>query len=78
MSSISAKRCADQGTVVRSGPRWPSHFFGQRLQKSKKVGTSNWASPRLHERQIHYAANDAHVAIRLYRAWKTATEQAAP
>lgn len=55
-----------------------AHFFGQRLQKSKKVGTSNWASPRLNERQIHYAANDAHVAIRLYRAWKTATEQAAP
>jgi RNA polymerase sigma factor for flagellar operon FliA len=50
-----------------------AHFFGQRLQKSKKIGTSNWASPRLNERQILYAANDAHVAIRLYRAWKIAT-----
>lgn len=46
-----------------------AHFFGQRLQKSKKTGTSNWASPRLSERQLLYAANDAHVALRVYRAW---------
>ncbi|NJD24705.1 MAG: 3'-5' exonuclease domain-containing protein 2 [Betaproteobacteria bacterium] len=47
-----------------------AHFFGQKLQKSKKTGTSNWASPRLNERQILYAANDAHVALQLYRAWR--------
>jgi ribonuclease D len=46
-----------------------AHFFGQKLQKSKKTGTSNWASPRQTERQLLYAANDAHVALRLYRAW---------
>ena len=46
-----------------------AHFFGQRLQKSMKTGTSNWANPRLSERQLLYAANDAHVALRLYRAW---------
>lgn len=46
-----------------------AHFFGQKLQKSKKTGTSNWANPQLSERQILYAANDAHVALRLYRAW---------
>lgn len=46
-----------------------AHFFGQRLQKSKKVGTSNWANRRLNERQLLYAANDAHVALRIYRAW---------
>lgn len=46
-----------------------AHFFGQKLQKSKKTGTSNWASPRLSEGQRLYAANDAHVALRLYRAW---------
>ena len=46
-----------------------AHFFGQKLQKSKKTGTSNWATPRLTERQMLYAANDAHVALRLYRAW---------
>lgn len=46
-----------------------AHFFGQKLQKSKKTGTSNWATPRLSERQMLYAANDAHVALRLYRAW---------
>jgi RNA polymerase sigma factor for flagellar operon FliA len=46
-----------------------AHFFGQKLQKSKKTGTSNWASSRLDERQMRYAANDAHVALVLYRAW---------
>jgi len=46
-----------------------AHFFGQKLQKSKKTGTSNWASRVLNERQVLYAANDAHVALRLYRAW---------
>lgn len=46
-----------------------AHYFGQKLQKSKKVGTSNWASPRLNERQMLYAANDAHVALQIYHAW---------
>lgn len=46
-----------------------AHFFGQALQKSKKVGTSNWASPHLNERQLLYAANDAHVALKIYREW---------
>ena len=46
-----------------------AHFFGLALQKSKKTGTSNWASRMLTERQMLYAANDAHVALRLYRAW---------
>ena len=49
-----------------------AHFFGQTLHKSKKTGTSNWASPRLSERQMRYAANDAHVALTLYRAWLAA------
>ena len=46
-----------------------AHFFGQRLVKSKKLGTSNWAAARLSEQQLRYAANDAHVALRLYCAW---------
>lgn len=46
-----------------------AHFFGQRLVKSKKIGTSNWAAAALSERQLCYAANDAHVALMLYRAW---------
>lgn len=54
-----------------------AHFFGQRLQKSKKTGTSNWATPRLSERQILYAANDAHVAIRIFREWSKAQTKAA-
>lgn len=53
-----------------------AHFFGQKFQKSKKVGTSNWASARLNERQLLYAANDAHVALRLYRAWQQAEGRA--
>ncbi len=51
-----------------------AHFFGQRLQKSKKIGTSNWSNPRLTERQLLYAANDAHVALRVYRAWTQTIE----
>ena len=47
-----------------------AHFLGRKLQKSKKTGTSNWASAQLSERQLLYAANDAHVALRLYRAWR--------
>jgi hypothetical protein len=45
-----------------------ARYFGQRMQKSRKVTTSNWANPRLSERQILYAANDAQVALRVYRA----------
>lgn len=44
-------------------------FFGQKLQKSKKISTTNWASARLTEKQILYAADDAHVALRIYRRW---------
>ncbi|MGS0742293.1 3'-5' exonuclease [Glaciimonas sp. GG7] len=47
-----------------------AHFFGQRLQKSKKTSTSNWANSPLTERQILYAANDAQVALRIYRFWR--------
>lgn len=55
-----------------------AHYFGQKFQKSKKVGTSNWASSRLSERQLLYAANDAHVALQLYRAWLRDPERLAP
>lgn len=44
-------------------------FFGQALQKSKKISTTNWALPRLNEKQILYAADDAQVALRVYRHW---------
>ncbi len=43
-------------------------YFGRRLQKSKRTTTSNWANRQLTERQILYAANDAQVALRVYRA----------
>lgn len=44
-------------------------FFGQKLQKSKKISTTNWASARLNEKQILYAADDAQVALRIFRHW---------
>lgn len=46
-----------------------AHYFGAKLIKSKRVGTSNWASQPLDERQMLYAANDAHVALKIYHAW---------
>jgi len=55
-----------------------AHFFAQRLQKSKKIGTSNWSNPHLTERQLLYAANDAHVALLVYRAWVNTAEGRAP
>jgi RNA polymerase sigma factor for flagellar operon FliA len=48
-------------------------LLGQQLQKSKKVTTTNWASRVLSERQILYAANDAHAALAVYRAWLART-----
>ena len=44
-----------------------AHYFGRRLQKSKKASTSNWANPQLTERQMIYAADDAQVALRVFR-----------
>lgn len=44
-------------------------YFGQALQKSKKISTTNWAAPRLSEKQMLYAADDAQVALRIYRHW---------
>jgi ribonuclease D len=42
--------------------------LGQRLQKSRSVTTSNWASPTLKPNQLLYAANDAYAALRVFRA----------
>lgn len=47
-----------------------ARFFGQRLQKSKRTSTTNWASRHLTERQILYAADDAQVALKIYRVWR--------
>lgn len=42
--------------------------LGQRLPKSKRATTSNWASPNLTSQQLQYAANDAHASLMIYRA----------
>jgi RNA polymerase sigma factor for flagellar operon FliA len=74
---IEVKHVIDLGEVLR-GPGHKgtvgakvavAHYFAQRLQKSKKIGTSNWANTHLNERQLLYAANDAHVALKIFRAW---------
>ncbi|MES2050295.1 MAG: 3'-5' exonuclease [Pseudomonadota bacterium] len=44
-------------------------YFGMKLQKSKKTSTSNWAVAKLSERQMQYAADDAQVALLVYREW---------
>ncbi|MCU6432499.1 3'-5' exonuclease domain-containing protein 2 [Undibacterium sp. Jales W-56] len=46
-----------------------ARFLGMALQKSKKTSTSNWSLAPLSERQIRYAADDAHVALLTYRRW---------
>ncbi len=43
-------------------------LFNRRLSKSKSVTMSNWASARLTDSQLIYAANDAYAAIRVYHA----------
>jgi ribonuclease D len=44
-------------------------YFGMKLQKSKKTSTSNWAVAKLSDRQMQYAADDAQVALLVYREW---------
>jgi ribonuclease D len=67
----------DLSTALRRGERTTlgaktavARFFGQQLQKSRRITTTNWALPRLSEKQILYAADDAHVALRVYRRWR--------
>ncbi|MBZ2207081.1 3'-5' exonuclease [Massilia soli] len=74
---IDTANVLDLSTALRRGERNTlgaktavARFFGQRLQKSKKITTTNWSLPRLTERQILYAADDAHVALRVYRRWR--------
>lgn len=52
--------------------------FGQRFSKSKRIGTSNWSARRLTDRQLLYAANDAHAAIRVFAALAQARRTEVP
>ncbi|HEX9173026.1 MAG TPA: 3'-5' exonuclease [Telluria sp.] len=74
---IETRHVLDLSTALRRGERNTlgaktavARYFGQRLQKSKRITTTNWALPRLSEKQILYAADDAHVALRIYRHWR--------
>lgn len=73
---ISTENVLDLARALRSDARSDmgaktavAQFFGQKLQKSKKISTSNWALVPLSEKQMQYAADDAQVALRVYRAW---------
>jgi RNA polymerase sigma factor for flagellar operon FliA len=73
---IETRNVIDLATALRRGEKnaWGAktaveRFFGKRLQKSRRITTTNWAMPRLSEQQIQYAADDAHVALRIYRHW---------
>jgi ribonuclease D len=73
---ITTAKVLDLSVALRGGQRNDfgaktavAKFFGLRLQKSKKTSTTNWANARLSERQILYAADDAQVALRVYRRW---------
>ncbi len=46
-----------------------AYFFRQKLQKSKRISTTNWANVRYSTAQILYAANDAQVPLLVYREW---------
>ncbi len=46
-----------------------AYFFGQKLQKSKRISTTNWANFRYSSAQILYAANDAQVPLLVFREW---------
>ncbi|HZX25660.1 MAG TPA: 3'-5' exonuclease [Telluria sp.] len=76
---IETVNVVDLANVLRNGQRNPvgaktavARFYGQTLRKSKRITTTNWATPRLSEQQILYAADDAHVALRIYRLWRAA------
>jgi ribonuclease D len=82
---IDTRNVLDLSTALRRGERnaWGAktaveRFFGQRLQKSRKITTTNWALPRLSDKQILYAADDAHVALRIYRHWRAQPPAPAP
>ena len=74
---IETRNVVDLASALRRGERnaWGAktavaRFFGKKLQKSRKITTTNWALPRLSDKQIQYAADDAHVALRVYRHWR--------
>ena len=73
---INPAQVLDLSVALRGGQRNDlgaktavAKFFGQHLQKSKKISTTNWAAARLTDKQILYAADDAQVALRVYRRW---------
>jgi len=75
---VTLKNVLDLGEELKQSPKEGpvgiktavTRFFGHRFLKSKKISTSNWASKHLTEPQLRYAANDAYIALQVYRAWR--------
>jgi len=75
---VEIRNVLDLSTALRRrGERNPlgaksavARFLGRKLQKSKRITTTNWSLPRLSEQQLKYAADDAHAALRIYRHWR--------
>ena len=70
-SEVSARRCGRRKRTKKKAPVWHlsltrlcKEVFGLGLDKTEQC--SNWERRPLNHRQVVYAANDAHVLVRLY------------
>ncbi|XP_058455385.1 exonuclease 3'-5' domain-containing protein 2 [Malaya genurostris] len=67
-SALDLRHLAEKGGFP--GPfglaRLAEKTLGVKMDKHWRVRASNWETPELTERQILYAANDAHVAVKLF------------
>lgn len=59
---------SDSPTITVGAVQAVARVFGCYFRKSKKLSTSNWGAKVFSEAQQVYAANDAWVALRVYRA----------
>lgn len=62
-----AERCRVPGPYGMA--RLAEQSLGLQLDKHWRVRASNWEALELSERQLKYAANDAHVAVELFRLY---------
>jgi len=49
-------------------------LFERRLQKSKRITTTNWSNKNLTDEQLIYAANDAYAALLVHHALKQSSQ----
>lgn len=44
-----------------------SEYLDVKLERDSRIRSSDWEAPELNDRQIDYAAKDAHVAVELFK-----------